>query len=187
MSCGWSNTSEIPVKKLAALLLCSTLAACSGSYRDTSVTMDVVSKLDVQRYTGVWYEYARFPVLFQRGCTDTTAEYQIIDENTVSVYNRCLVDSGTRVKDITGEATIEGIGKLKVSFPQVPFVKSPYWVLWVDDEYEVAVVGTPNGSAGWILSRSTEPSQKHIDKARSALTEAGYDVSKLEVTPHAAK
>ncbi len=178
---------EIPVKKLAAILLCSTLAACSGSYRDTSVTMDVVGKLDVQRYTGVWFEYARFPVFFQRGCTDTTAEYQIIAEDTVSVYNRCLFENGTRVKDITGQATIEDVGKLKVSFPQVPFVKSPYWVLWVDDEYEVAVVGVPNGSAGWILSRSTEPSQKHIDKARSVLTEAGYDVPKLEVTPHASK
>lgn len=179
--------SEIPVKKFAVLLLCSTLAACSGSYRDTSVPIDVVSKLDVQRYTGLWFEYARFPVFFQRGCTDTTAEYQIIAEDTVSVYNRCLVDSGTRVKDITGQATIEGVGKLQVSFPQVPFVKSPYWVLWVDDGYEIAVVGTPNGSAGWILSRSKQPSQRLVDKVRSVLSEAGYDLTKLEITPHAMK
>lgn len=187
MSCIRHWIWGFPVKKLAAFLLCPVLISCSGLYRDTSVPMDVVSKLDVQKYTGVWFEYARFPVFFQRGCTDTTAEYQIIDETTLSVYNRCLVDNGTRVKDISGRATIEDVGKLKIRFSKVPFAKGSYWILWVDEAYDIAVVGIPNGSGGWILSRSPHPSQAHIDKARDVLTKAGYDVSKLIVTDHSSK
>ncbi len=55
----------------------------------------------------------------------------------------------------------EGNSKLKVSFlPSglrwIPFTKGDYWVLRVDPNYQVALVGGPSHKYLWILSRSPQ-------------------------------
>ena len=64
------------IRGLAAVLLLAVLAGC-GNYRDTSVPMQPVTRLDLNRYAGTWYEIARYPVWFQSGCTATTATYRV--------------------------------------------------------------------------------------------------------------
>ena len=45
----------------------------------------------------------------------------------------------------------------------------------------MAVVGSPNGKTGWILSRSKQISQAKFDRATAALVANGYDLSALEL------
>ena len=91
------------------------------------------------------------------------------------------------VESIAGTARIVAPGELEVRFSGVPFVAADYWVLWVDADYETAVVGVPSGRAGWILARTPT-----IDAARRARAEAvleanGYDPSRLYDVPQAAE
>jgi len=83
----------------------------------------------------------------------------------------------------TGEAELVGPGQLKVAFASVPFVRGDYWVLWVDDAYTTAVVGTPAGSAGWILARSPTISAAKRAEAEAVLQANGYDISALIEVP----
>ena len=39
---------------------------------------------------GKWHEVARLPMFFQRGCVQSTAEYALKDDGSVSVINRAL-------------------------------------------------------------------------------------------------
>ena len=166
---------------LVGLLL---LGACAPAWRDTSVPMRAVAELDAERYAGRWYEIARFPVRFQEGCTATTAEYALRPDGRLSVTNRCRMDSPDGPeRSISGVAWVEEGGQLSVQLGWIPF-PAPYWVLWVDEEYEVAVVGVPSGIAGWILARSPEMPQDRLDEARAVLEAAGYDLSQLEMTEH---
>lgn len=166
--------------KALMILTLVLLAACGGSYRDDSVAMTAKSDLDAQRYTGLWYEIARFPVSFQKGCTATTAEYGLLNESTLTVLNTCRQDTPDGpVNQIAGQAEIVAPGQLKVSFDGVPFVRGDYWVLWVDDQYETAVVGVPSGSAGWILARTPEITSARRAEAEAILRANGYDLSKL--------
>jgi len=55
--------------------------------------LDVVDKVDVQRYVGKWYEIALLPNSFEEGCNCTTAEYSLIDSTTLRVTNTCRLDS----------------------------------------------------------------------------------------------
>ena len=139
--------------------------------------MRPVSTFDAQAYTGLWYEVARFPVPFQDGCTETTATYEIVAEDELSVYNTCT--RGGDIDDITGKAELIAPGQLKVSFASVPFVRSDYWVLWVNDDYTSAVVGTPSGRAGWVLNRTPDVSDETREMALSVLSANGYDTSRL--------
>lgn len=168
---------------LAALALA--LAACAPGYRDTSATIASAAAFDPARYAGLWYEIASYPVSFQEGCTDTTARYAPLGPDRVSVVNTCRVD-GT-LREIEGEARVVGPGRLEVSFGSVPFVRAPYWVLWVAEDYRSAVVGVPSGRAGWILHRDPVMPPDRLEAARRILAFNGYDLSALRMTPQFAR
>lgn len=155
-------------------------------YRDTSVPIGSKVDLDTERYLGLWYEVARFPVPFEAGCVGVTAEYGLIDETHISVLNTCRNPDGSVRTIIEGEAEIVGPGRLKVSFASVPFVRGDYWVLWVDEGYRTAVVGSPGGRSGWILNREPTISADRLAAAREVLDFNGYDLGQLEMVPQEA-
>ncbi len=173
---------------LALLVLCGTLAACAGgSYRDTSIAIAAQRDFQPERYLGLWHEIARYPAFFEEGCTATTAEYGSIDAQTISVLNTCRKGTPDGPADqIAGTARIVGPGQLKVKFDSVPFVAADYWVLWVDDDYQTAVVGVPSGNAGWILARTPTIDPDRRAKAEAILAQNGYDPSRLYDVPQAA-
>lgn len=172
--------------RLALLLALSVLTACGSVYRDTDVPIASQADFQPDRYLGLWYEVARFPVFFEDGCTGVTAEYGAIDAETISVINTCYEDTPDGPADvIDGKATLTAPGQLKVKFSSVPFVAGDYWVLWVDDAYETAVVGVPSGKAGWILARTPEISAETRAKAEAVFTANGYDPAQLYNVPHA--
>jgi apolipoprotein D and lipocalin family protein len=147
------------------------------SYRDRSVPIGSAALFDADRYLGRWYEVARFPVPFQAGCVASTADYGPM-EGGVTVLNTCTRADGT-ISTITGTAELVGPGRLVVRFGSVPFVAADYWILWVDEGYRTAVVGTPNGRAGWILNRDPTIPADRLAAAREVLDFNGYDVSQL--------
>jgi apolipoprotein D and lipocalin family protein len=53
------------------------------------------------------------------------------------------------------------------------------WLLWVDDDFRTAVVGTPDGSFGWIMDRPGAASPDRAVAAREVLDFNGYDVTRL--------
>jgi len=91
------------------------------SYRDLDVTIASMALFEPERYLGTWYEVARYPVVFERGCVGVTAEYQKIDDDTISVFNTCRDLDGNVASEILGSADIVGPGRLKVSFPFLDF------------------------------------------------------------------
>ncbi len=173
------------MRLVLAFLALALMTACGTVYRDTATPIAAQADFDPTRYLGTWYEIARYPVRFQEGCTATTATYGLIDDDTVSVLNRCRDGSPQgHERQISGRAAIEGPGQLRVSFSSVPFVRAPYWVLWVDTDYQTAVVGVPSGKAGWILARTPQISDATRTEAEAILTANGYDPAALIDVAH---
>ncbi|KAI3801737.1 hypothetical protein L1987_29851 [Smallanthus sonchifolius] len=67
--------------------------------------------------------------------------------------------------------------------PVIPVV-GDYWVLYLDDDYQYALVGQPSRKYLWILCRKNhldeETYKQLVEKAKAE----GYDVTKLNKTPH---
>lgn len=170
------------IRTIFALALATVLAGCGAlapGYRDTSVTIASSASFDPSRYLGRWYEVARYPNPFQADCAGAIAEYEAGEGGEILVRNTCIDASGTVVSEIAGTARVVGPGRLSVRLDGVP-VAAPYWVLWVDDGYRTAVVGQPNGRAGWVLNRDPVIPQDRWIAAREVLDFNGYDLSRLE-------
>ncbi len=156
------------------------LFGCGGNYPP----LETVQSVDLQKYLGKWYEIALLPTSFEEGCHCTTAEYSLIDSETVRVINTCNEDSADgKIDRAKGKAFIvEGSNnaKLKVQFFW-PF-KGDYWILELDNDYQYALVGAPSREYLWILSRTPQLDQKIIDKLLKSAEQKGFDTSKMIYT-----
>lgn len=165
-----------------ALSLALATPSSAAEYRDRSVPMTVEGGLDLNRYLGKWYEIARFPNRFERGCVGVTAQYALRDYGDIRVLNTCrkeTLDGAVTIAD--GTARVEAPGRLSVTFvPWLPFARGDYWVLYVASDYSLAVVGNPKGTTGWILARTPDISASQRSTAERILSKNGYYISKLE-------
>jgi apolipoprotein D and lipocalin family protein len=156
------------------------LFGCSRS----TLPLDTVSSVDLGRYSGRWYEIASLPVSQQRGCSCTTAEYEIVDATTVRVINTCRKDG--EVDRVEGKAfVVEGSNnaKLRVQFFW-PF-RGDYWVIGLDDkEYSWAVVGLPSRKYCWILSRTPTMNPDLLERLVGDLNSKGFATDQMQYTKH---
>ena len=77
---------------MAPLILCGLglwLGGCSLDFAGFYPPLPTVPELDLARYAGKWYEIARYPNWFERGCEGVTAEYTPRDDGSVGVLNIC--------------------------------------------------------------------------------------------------
>ena len=173
----WTSVEMIA---LPCAFLCLLCACASGG--PPPATLQVVPKVDLERYAGRWYEIASFPQSFQRGCTDSRADYRFRDDGTVEVLNSCLRDG--RVDTAKGKAWVvdKATGaRLKVSFFW-PF-RGDYWIIELGAGYEYAVVSAPSMKYLWILSRTPQMDERRYQEIVGRLKDRGFDVAKLNRTP----
>ena len=59
--------------------------------QDMKNELQVVNKVDLNKYKGLWYEVAKIPNWFQKKCLkNTTAEYSIRNDGKIKVVNSCI-------------------------------------------------------------------------------------------------
>jgi apolipoprotein D and lipocalin family protein len=150
--------------------------------------LPVVDHVDLSKYLGTWYEIASIPVWFQRECAGgTTATYTLAKEGTVSVLNQCCTKDGQN-KQAKGQAWVvdkKTNAKLKVSFFSLFgfwLFAGDYWIIDLGPNYEYAVIGHPNRSIGWILSRTPVLPEAVLKGIGERLEEKGYDFSQFKLT-----
>ena len=149
--------------------------------KEPSSPLTTVSHVDLNRYMGEWYEIARYPNSFQKGCVGSKATYTLLDDGKVSVLNECYDGSFSgKLRSAKGKAWVidkKTNAKLKVSFFW-PF-SGDYWIIDLGKNYEYAVVGHPKRKYLWILSRTKTMEEKVYKAILSRLKDKQYDTSKL--------
>lgn len=178
------------IAPFAALLL-SGVGAALAPLAHAAEPLQPIASLTVPRYMGVWYEIAKFPNDFQKKCVgDTTAAYHLQDDGRVQVINRCRT-AGNKFDVADGVARQLGGAtspKLKVRFAPamlsfIPMVWGDYWVIDLDDKYQLSAVSEPKREYLWILSRTPQVEPAAYDALLARLTAQGLDVSRLVRTP----
>lgn len=177
-------------KSLFAAIALVTISL-SVTTRAETVTPQAVNQVDIQKYAGKWYEIAHLPMYFQRKCvSNITAQYSVNADQTIGVLNSCRIANGEMISsEGVAYSQNQGNSKLKVSFLPtglrwIPLTKGDYWVLRVDPEYKVALVGGPSNKYLWILSREPQLDEATYQSYLDTAKHYGYDVTKLIKLPH---
>jgi len=186
-----------PTRSLPALVLTTAFFLCAlrplpaaaadpapGSALGTS------APLAVPRYLATWFEIAKFPNGFQKKSTGATrAQYSLKPDGRVQVINRCRLDNGA-MNEAIGEARQVGPAtspRLQVRFAPawlsfLPFVWGDYWVIDLDEAYQLVAVSEPSQEYLWILARTPQVDPTAYNALLTRLAQKGFDVSKLELT-----
>lgn len=175
----------LPLLALAALGAC--VAGPSGRGEDAP-PLQAVEEVDLTRYAGLWYEIARYPNGFQRNCEGVTADYTLREDGRVQVVNTC--GFGTKdgePRSARGTArVIEGSNgaRLAVNLSPIPLPagRGNYWVLYLDEDYQRALIGEPSGRFLWMLARTPEISAEARAELDAAARRFGYDLTMLKET-----
>jgi len=168
--------------RLVVMMAAMAGISIAGGCNALNPPLDVVEKVDLGSYTGRWYEIARYPNSFERGCVGVTADYSLRQDGRINVLNTCREGSlDGNVRTIEGIARVVDSStnaKLAVTFFG-PF-EGDYWILELGNDYEYAVVGDPSRKFLWILSREPGLDDGLYHDILSRLPEKGFDPENLE-------
>jgi apolipoprotein D and lipocalin family protein len=145
-----------------------------------------VSPFEPARYMGKWYEIARYPNGFERNCQGVTAEYSLRQDGKISVLNTCRTGTKNgKSRPARGVASVmpgSNGSRLAVNFAPIPLPKGQgnYWVIYLDPDYQTAVVGEPKGEYLWFLSRTPRITPAQRATLNQAAVRAGYRLDMLE-------
>lgn len=148
-----------------------------------------VPDFDLGKYLGLWYEIGRLPLKWQDTTSShVTAYYTLNDDGSVQVDNRCFDEDSEPTQALGRALPVEGeSGQLTVSFlPKllrwIPFTEGDYWVLKIDPDYNVALVGTPDHANLWLLARDWKVSDETFRAYMAEATAQGFDLAEW-ITP----
>lgn len=175
------------MNKPAVLALAAVLCYAAPANADKPQT---VAQVDIQRYMGTWHEIARLPMRFQDECARAVqARYTLNPDQSVRVDNSCQkADGSTMQAEGLAKAEDKSGSKLRVTFlPKairwLPVGHAQYWILRLDEQYQHALVGTPDRKYLWLLSRRPDMSEQELQSYLQTAREQGYDLKDLIRNP----
>lgn len=144
-------------------------------------TVAAVPALDLQRFTGTWYEVAVLPNKRQKRCVrDAVILVALGDKaRSFTLVSACGTNKGfLDVRNESGKAQDKsGGGKLKVT-TLWPFSRK-VWVLGLGPDYEWALLGSPNHKAMAVLSRTAVMEPGTVSEVEGRAAGMGFPVGKL--------
>ena len=144
--------------------------------------LSTVPGVDLNKYSGKWYEIARLPNSFEKGLICVTAEYSLREDGKVTVVNSGRKeDNPARIDSIKGKAWVPDpneAGRLKVQFFW-PFAGG-YYIFHLDQEnYQYALVGTPSRKFFWLLSRNPAIDESLYEELVKIASDNGFETGNI--------
>lgn len=175
------------------LSICATLllglGACSTSKLPPQ--QGVREAVDLPRFMGDWYVQAAIPIhlppLFsEKGAHNGIESYQLADDGTIEttyVFRRGGFDGPEKrftPRARVVNAPINSEWKMKF-FWYLP--AGDFLILHVDPDYRHTVIGVPDRSYVWIMSRVPDISEAEYQRLVQFVADSGHDMTKLERVP----
>jgi apolipoprotein D and lipocalin family protein len=137
-------------------LMIFSLGACASNH----IPLPTADYVDIERYVGKWYAISSLPQTFTKKCKSQTADYKIINAQTISVLNTCV--KAKKKTTISGQAVVVNSAtnaELEVTFnnffTRLFRVKGDYTIMKLDEDYRYVLVGSKDRKSLWILARET--------------------------------
>jgi apolipoprotein D and lipocalin family protein len=141
--------------------------------------------IDLTRYSGKWYEIAKYQKIFEFDCASATVIYKYNSKtNTMKIRNICWVynDKGRLIKHshIDGIATPSSDDNtLSLKFDRIP-ISVDYHVVWTDyDNFSIVGSNKIFQNYLWVLSRRPTITKQEYNMLTKKLINYKFNLSKL--------
>jgi apolipoprotein D and lipocalin family protein len=159
----------------------SALTACASS----EAPLTLAPNVELNRYAGRWYVIANIPYFAEKGKVGSYFDisFQPGDKLT-DVYNARAGNFDAPLKSFTLNGyVVPGTGNAR-------WRESPFWplflsylILYVDPDYQTALVGYPGRGYGWVFARKPEIDDATYQSLLGRMQDQGYDVSRFRRVP----
>lgn len=165
----------------ACLAACAlVLWSCAGSGPRLPLQPDV----DLSRYAGRWYIIANIPYFAERGKVGSYFDVSFPNGKVRDVY---YGRSGSFTAPLQ-RFTMRGY--VVPHTGNAYWRESPFWpvylsylILYVDPDYQTALVGYPGRGYGWVLSRAPDMDATTYHRLLQRFAADGYDISLFRRVP----
>lgn len=168
---------------LPLMIFTATLMVAACSTTGTQPNGQVLSPLttadhvDLTRFMGRWYVIANISYWGERGYVGSYVEYALRDDGDIDdLFFGHKKSFDQPIKKITLKDWVVNT-RTNSEWRASPFwpISFPYLILYVDANYQTAIIGYPDRSLGWIFSRNPNVSKQTLDIMYAKLAEQGYD------------
>jgi len=153
---------------------------------EVQVTQGDVVQLDYLRYEGRYYEIARLYNRRERRCaSDVVVTFVKRSDVDVSFINQCLQKDNTSrmaIGRLVTTGSDQKPGELWFRADLIgwaPWFNGTYRLIELAGDFNYAMLGDPDGSGLWILSRTRKMDEQTYQRLVARAAERGYDTSKL--------
>ena len=157
---------------LAALAL-AVLTGCATPpptvFRDTSAPFASISRFEVDRFLGDWQRVAAFVPAGQAVGPQRLRYLRASDGRVIGHASTPDGREAVTAYDLPAPGRLRPAGQ-----------GEELWVLWVDEGFRTAVLGTRSGDAAMIIDRGGAPAPDRMRAAREILDWYGYDMTRLQ-------
>ncbi|MEO6304757.1 MAG: lipocalin family protein [Bacteroidia bacterium] len=140
-----------------------------------------VKSVNLDKYSGKWYEIASIPSGFDKKWNYVTESYTLNKKGTIDIYTTYKKGTSTKESSVRSKGfpnKESGNVKWKVQFVW-PF-KADYLVEELDEiNYSYVVVGHPKKKYLYIMNRSGSMAEIQYQEIVERCAKKGYDIKKL--------
>ncbi|MFP4163590.1 MAG: lipocalin family protein [Chitinispirillaceae bacterium] len=155
-------------------------------YMGAAEAVEVVKDVDLEQYSGTWYEIARIPNKHQKDLVEVTSTFKPLGKGKYTLVNKGFKGSRKGEKKVL-KSKVEiddrnktGDMKLRV----YRFFTLGYKVIDLDKEnYEYALVTSDSKDYLWVLSKTPVMDEHDYNRMVLSAREKGFDVGRLERVP----
>jgi apolipoprotein D and lipocalin family protein len=162
---------------LLALTFSLTINAQGTSAPSAKPMAASINNIDVNRFSGTWYEISRLPNAVDSDLSNVCITFDTKDVDRVQRDVTGYTNKGRKV-NVKGKLTYNGSGVFTGTDGGV------YMVLSVDDDYQTVLMGTPDHKYLWVMSRSSEISEKTYKSLLKKAADLNYNTADVQLTWH---
>jgi apolipoprotein D and lipocalin family protein len=163
------------------VLLTAYMTACATDHPLRAIDR----KVDLPRFMGGWYVIASIPIFLERGAHNGIESYRLNSDGSIDtsyVFRKGSFDGPIKRYNPTGfvfNRDTNAEWRMQFIWP----LRAAYLIIYVDENYQHTIIGVPDRSYVWIMSRTPEIPDAQYGEMLRFLGSVGYDVTKLERVP----
>ena len=146
--------------------------------------LKTVGHVDLERFMGDWYVIANIPTSIEKGAHNAVESYRLDDDGTIATtftFRDGGFEGELKTYEPRGFVNDESnaIWGMQFIWP----IKADYRIIYLDDDYQVTVIGRNKRDYVWIMARMPVIGEAEYANILAMLESVGYDVSEVQEVP----